>query len=493
MDLRDSATIPQAETCTITLGRTHQSPIPSPASPAHAGVGRHRQEMFKLHQLYHLGSPLSEPSNLLHELRSRAINDENRSTRIGVSGMELAFLTVQSAIILVLLVFVTSIEDLDLVWQCPGEITWNISLWLGGICILAGTIRPLWDSSFLNPREILHLRSIPSSIHAATCKNCSVNAIPPLGQGSGFLSRLRTFFRNEHSRFQLSKYIHLTTHRIFTTLTIIGEVSSVRHFFHYTRMAFKNQVTQHPMVVIIERSEAESPTTPMKPLLRIIQSYLQALILIGLTFLFGSAYGLDLLYSLLFVLSFFTLVVVSRTYSIYLCQWLEIALDATVINYDTPAEFQAIRTIITGMPNVLVKSINAGYTYSGGYRLDRNNNCLCQLSQGQSIGNPRTIGSILGLVTGATVGCGLIILCDFIRPTEFDYYQNALTFAMAFGVIIALYLYSKIDSDFHFIDLYDIHQRLENSDLESAHPTSTDGGAPAQTYLMTPLTPTVVV
>lgn len=205
----------------------------------------------------------------------------------------------------------------------------------------------------------------------------------------------------------------------------------------------------------------------MKPLYDILRAYLQAAILIAATYLFGSTYGGDLIHSLVFVAVFMTLVIISRTCSIYFGMWLEKALDATVIEYDTPTELKAIRTIITGMPGVLVKSVSEGYIYSEGYRLDRNNECKHDGRLGERAVNPRPLGCLLGGIVGTTIAVGAfwcIVGMAFIVISIF----------LVFFMCGAIFIYGKITSDFDFIDYHDMHPRPDDADLETATGTLTN-------------------
>lgn len=85
------------------------------------------------------------------------------------------------------------------------------------------------------------------------------------------------------------------------------------------------------MVVILQPGDNDG-TDGLKTqdlLIRALRGYFQALMLIFLTFLFGSTYSGDLLATGIFLVSFITVIVISRTYSIYFCKWMERALGVT--------------------------------------------------------------------------------------------------------------------------------------------------------------------
>lgn len=229
----------------------------------------------------------------------------------------------------------------------------------------------------------------------------------------------------------------------------------------------RSQRVRHPMVVIIQRSLAGCPENPMRPLYGILRGYLQAAILIGTTYLFGSTYGGDLIYSLIFVCVFLTLIVVSRTYSIYLCLWLEKALDATVIEYDTPSELQAIRTVISGMPGVLVKSVTEGYIYSEGFRLDRYNGCPHHDEPRKFTTNPRPLGFLLTL-WGIITSILLLTITLLFRAGVSVYIGDPALYLIVLDVSLGIFVYGKIISDLDFIDYHGVGPRPNDADPEVA-------------------------
>lgn len=235
------------------------------------------------------------------------------------------------------------------------------------------------------------------------------------------------------------------------------------------RLVFKGLFARHSMVVIIQPSQVARPANFMRLAFRIFRGYIQAALLIASTFLFGSTYDGDTCMSAIFISVSLTLVVISRTYSIYFCQWLEHAMDASVIEYDTLTEFRAIQTTIAAMPGVIAKSVTKGYVYSEGYRLDRYNQCAVHNPVKQSTLDPLPIGWLSGLIVGLSVSIGMVMITKKILIAP-GYSATHITFvaAIAIGIVLGLFMYCKIFSTFAFIDLHPLRATRAAPDLEEA-------------------------
>lgn len=217
------------------------------------------------------------------------------------------------------------------------------------------------------------------------------------------------------------------------------------------------------MVVVLRPSKEECPASGKLPLFDIICGYFQALMLIFLTFLFGSTYGGDIIHTGLFVVVFITFVVTSRTYSIYFCWWMEKYLGVTVIEYHTPTELEAIRTILAGMPGVLVQSVTDGYKYSAGYRLDRENDCTNHNLHLTKVA-PRAIGRLVGYIVGSAINTGLPLLyCATAVFSKSNLVRVWPTISFAsMAIFIGFFLSNKIISDFDHVDTHDLRRENDN-------------------------------
>lgn len=153
------------------------------------------------------------------------------------------------------------------------------------------------------------------------------------------------------------------------------------------------------------------------PLCTIFFGYAQALTLIFLTFLFGSAWNGTLFYTLAFVSGFLTVITGSRALSLLLCRWMEINLNTVVIECEDEKEKLKIRKILLSMPGVLIESTTRNYKYAGGYRFDtdtENNDKHIHNTFPERIADPnpqsrprahqwRAIGIGFGIIGGAVV------------------------------------------------------------------------------------------
>lgn len=231
------------------------------------------------------------------------------------------------------------------------------------------------------------------------------------------------------------------------------------------KLFLKSQKSRHAMMVILRRSEKLYLASRWQPLLSILRGYLQALVLIFLTFLFGSSYQGDLFFTTLFVIAFATLIVISRTYSIYFCMQMEKALNITVIEYETSAELAAIKVILAGMPDVLVENITKRYKYSAGYRLDEDTNCSQDHDLPAVKISPIIIGRLFCLVLVSFIILlavmyslwGYILWGRWGTPMlPDDSSLEGSILILVYFVIIGCFLCQRILSDFDSINPYDI-------------------------------------
>ena len=149
-------------------------------------------------------------------------------------------------------------------------------------------------------------------------------------------------------------------------------------FKHIVRRTKERSLDPHPMVVILRPSEQFQ--VPQHPGVTFLLGYIQLCWLCALSFLFGSTVAGTLYLTLKFVITFVSTVAAARALSIFLCWWLEKALDVLVIEYETAEEQIAAKTAIcsAGMVvipdepeqrQILVESKTGFYRYCKGYRL----------------------------------------------------------------------------------------------------------------------------
>lgn len=154
--------------------------------------------MYELQQLF-----LQPSANLigLQEIYDRALNGK-RSQRIALISIELGYLLQQICILLLVIYFTTRIDHFDVFWQCPGRGNWAITYSMIFICLVLGIVRPFVDSSFVQPREILHIRPLPSAISVGVCEDCSLFRVPPPGRRTSLFSRIISFSRRQFTLFR---------------------------------------------------------------------------------------------------------------------------------------------------------------------------------------------------------------------------------------------------------------------------------------------------
>lgn len=121
--------------------------------------------------------------------------------------MELEYLIMQISILVFLLVPMINMAYVDVFWSCSDR-TESLGRWIATMGLLAGTVRPFADSSFIHQREILHLHPVPPNFELGQCQNCSLVVMPP-PQMLGISSNIISYFRTSLTRLQLMRYTAL--------------------------------------------------------------------------------------------------------------------------------------------------------------------------------------------------------------------------------------------------------------------------------------------
>lgn len=158
------------------------------------------------------------------------------------------------------------------------------------------------------------------------------------------------------------------------------------------------------MVVVLRLSK--DTFKARRPKTSIFLGYLQAVLLVLLTFLFGSIWAGTLFFTLVFVASFTTTIAFSRLLSVWLCSWMEGVLSMTIIKCKDDNELEEIATVLAAMPGVLIENKTNGYKYSAGYMLG----AKCQSYNLSAVGEviqeakARAFGFAIGAVAGGIIG-----------------------------------------------------------------------------------------
>lgn len=212
------------------------------------------------------------------------------------------------------------------------------------------------------------------------------------------------------------------------------------------------------MVVVLRHSEAvdRPAANTLYILYRVFGGLVQVLLLLLMTILLGSTYGGDIIMATVFLAFFLSITIISRTYSIHFCSWMERALDTVQIEYDTPEQLHAIRTILSGMPSVAVRNVTTGNNYGAGISLDHKTECMNDASR---ITNHRTriIRNSAILLSGSIVGGIMIaIVWLFNLVPMFSQARGIvnLVYWVVESVFFVCFVIEKIYSDFEFIETY---------------------------------------
>lgn len=310
--------------------------------------------------------------------------------------------------------------------------------------LFGGIIHTIAESSRFSGVEIFHLRPLSPSFVIEPCEKCTVIDTPL--QQVGRPGAVHELYRqNPPTDRQNSTWP--------STISTLARIVSV------SRRLWAVQQSQHGMVVILRPSDiVDAGRFSNKKLLSGVgRGFFQAVLLIFLTVLFGSTYRSNILLASIFLISFITITVLSRTYSIYFCAWMELAVDTIQITYDTPAELNAIRNVLSGMPSVLVHNTTRGRKYAGGNRLHRKYDCTNDTSPitkplSSRIGRTTAMYSVISIV-----GMTLAIYFTWIIPFPGDNYFYGYTgigFLGALLFCIVGFVVEKLYSDFEFIETH---------------------------------------
>lgn len=377
-----------------------------------------------------------------------AVLEGNRPKRMYISFMNFLFAVIQGFLVFALLYFAPRIASDNIFWGCNGAFIPSIllQLWTPAMWTLAALVGTFAASSFFRPDEILHLSPLTTATTVGDCEYCSLDASPPPARVLGPLAQSRSYVKRNCGTFT------------FNSITIL----KIRQFVSGIILLFKNlfiiRKSPHPMILIL-RPAADTGKYPKQPgalLYSVCSGFFQALLLIGLTIFFGSTFGPGIVEATIFITYFSAVTVVSRTYSIYYCLWMEKALSTTIVEYRTSSEYKAIKAILAGMPSAVVENRTDGSTYGDGYRLDHNPHCPNHPST-RARPCPRTFGRLLGSAIAIffLLSMGLLVaVVPFPRIALFwgSFPPKAL-FAFTLP-IIGLCIISKIISDFDSVDIH---------------------------------------
>lgn len=364
----------------------------------------------------------------------RAMIEGERPTRIKMGLMTFGFFVIQAALLYLLVLYNPTLIEINIIWLCRGVGNYFVVWWIGITVIAAGVVRTYAESSRFSGVEILHLRPLSPSFVFERCENClpaNMNiAIQHLTRPTG----IRKWFGIGR---RIHEYLRL--------------LPSLR------RRLWAAQKSHHGMVIVLRPSEVvDTDKLDTKQLLSgVCRGFFQALLLIFLTVLFGSTYRSNIMLVSIFLTCFITLMVVSRTYSIYFCAWLEAAVDAVQIEYATPAELTAIRTILSGMPCVLIHNTTRKRKYAAGHRLAPERGCSNHTGPFARPLPPGT-GLTAAVLAGLAVLAGaMVFVAAMVGPGDPDDYLFRVTGTVFFWLVVGFvvgFVAEKVYDDFAFVE-----------------------------------------
>lgn len=362
----------------------------------------------------------------------KALIESKRPTRIRMSVLIFGFFLTQISLLYILVLYIPTLIEINIIWLCPGVGNYFVVWWIAITGISAGIVRTCAESSGFSHVEILHLRPLSPSFVFEPCENC-VSATTPVPHTAG-PSSIRERFGHGHG---ISEYFAC--------------VLSLR------RRLWTAQRSHHSMVVILRPAEViDTDQLDNKKLVHgVLRGFFQALLLIFLTVLFGSTYRSNIMLSSIFLTCFITVMVASRTYSIYFCAWLEHATDAVQIEFATREELVAIRTILAGMPGALVHNTTRGRKYAAGHGLTPKRGCA---DHTWAIAKPlpRMLETASAVFAGlAVVAATVVFLAVAVAPRDPDGYYFRVTGIAFLGLVVGFVVglvAEKVYSDFEFVD-----------------------------------------
>lgn len=408
--------------------------------------------------------PLTSEHDILdlRDLMNCAVLEGHRPKRMYISFMNLLFAVIQGFLLVALVMFAPPMVQNKTLWICSeAKPSIIFEMWPPTMWTLAALIGTFVASSFFRPDETLHLSPLTAATTLVDCEYCSLDAAPPPARVIGPLAQYRSYVKRNRGTFTFNSISVLKIGQYVT-----GIIPLFKHLIFI-------QKSPHPMILIL-RPAADTGQYPKQPgtlLYSVCSGFIQALLLIGLTMIFASIFGPSILEATVFITYFIAVTVVSRTYSIYYCLWMEKALSTTIIEYGTPCEYRAIKAIVAGMPSAVVENLTDGSTYGDGYRLDHNPDCPDHPTTGARP-CPRTFGRLLGLAVAILVlpPMGLLstrfpaLVFPEFGPAERVFqapvsklYTRVLSFEIFFMIQLALgglCVISKIISDFDSVDIH---------------------------------------
>lgn len=375
----------------------------------------------------------------MRDIMMNALLSRSRAKRIDTALLSLVFMLVQGCLVVLLLGFAPDLLRINIVWVCYNTPLTKIVLvtWIGGMIVFAGLIRTFADSSIITGEEVLHLSPVTPATVVGNCEYCSLAAAAPPMPVAGLMKSARLMLRQTLAELHLSMRTRRSVSRALRHLIAVQNV-------------------RHPMVLILRPVADDGHLAPRVTTLfyAVICGFVQALILIGLTILFGSTFDSGIIQAAIFVVFFIATIVSSRSYSVYFCLWMQGALGTTIIEFASVTELRALKAILCGMPFVVVANTTDGAVYSGGYRLDLNAACRGAHLTPRLWLPARCLGVLAGVAFGSPLVYGAVRIVHIGRA---DVRVLDTLYLLCFALVIAFgaaCVVAKVVAELAFVDVH---------------------------------------
>lgn len=154
--------------------------------------------------------------------------------------------------------------------------------------------------------------------------------------------------------------------------------------------------SSHPMVVVLQCNRGSE-----HPFVRIALGFYNTVIVIFLTLFFATTWGGTLFLTLRLIFAFALVLAASRTFSVWLCWWLEKSLCLTIIKCENDEEFKTAWTYLArGLDaGLLVENKTRGLRLQDGKTISASADCKSELHY-----IDRVAGLVLTIMVGAVIG-----------------------------------------------------------------------------------------
>ncbi|KAF8244637.1 hypothetical protein K440DRAFT_635860 [Wilcoxina mikolae CBS 423.85] len=239
------------------------------------------------------------------------------------------------------------IVTLNIIWVCPNSPTTVLANWLSVAGFLSSLSNLFWNSTFRRPQMVFHLTWNPNfpmvemqSLDGETYPH--EYSQPTLGRSLLDAMDLSMYF------WAIRRYLNRGQKQDGPTTAQFRKSPS-------------------PLMVVVRIAD-DIVHSSVNPLIRVVFGTSQAIMLVLLTFIFGSMYPLRLLHASLFVVAFTCTVSFSRGLSIWASGQLQKGTGLTILECKTMKEMDSVYKRLLSLKNVVVENQTDGILYFGGHQ-----------------------------------------------------------------------------------------------------------------------------